>query len=116
MQFLGLTTSFMTSLVWKPWADPKCKIFASLILQNTVCPADRLRKEAGEIVDFTSYVTKHAIHAAQLLFKCSFTIHILVHLEELSWTTQENGVPMHNVKDWWVEIIDKKRLVSGNNP
>jgi hypothetical protein len=34
MQFSGLHISPMPSLVWKPWAPPKCKIFVWLILQN----------------------------------------------------------------------------------
>jgi hypothetical protein len=28
MQFEGLTLSKMPTLVWKPWATPKCKSFA----------------------------------------------------------------------------------------
>jgi hypothetical protein len=28
MQFEGLTLSEMPTLVWKPWATPKCKSFA----------------------------------------------------------------------------------------
>jgi hypothetical protein len=34
MQFLGNITSNMPSLVWKPWAPPKCKTFAWLVIQN----------------------------------------------------------------------------------
>jgi hypothetical protein len=36
MQFLGHAKSSMPSLVWKPWAPPKCKTFAWLIIQNRV--------------------------------------------------------------------------------
>jgi hypothetical protein len=28
LQFMGLTKSPMLSLVWKPWAPPKCRIFS----------------------------------------------------------------------------------------
>jgi hypothetical protein len=44
MQFLGQTFSCMKSLVWKPWAPPKYKTFALLIIQNRVWTADRLQR------------------------------------------------------------------------
>jgi hypothetical protein len=47
MQFLGHTNSAMTSMVWKPWAPPKCKTFAWLVIQNRVWTADRLHKRGG---------------------------------------------------------------------
>jgi hypothetical protein len=44
MQFFGQTKSSITSLVRKPWAPPKCKSFAWLIIQNRVWTADRLQR------------------------------------------------------------------------
>jgi hypothetical protein len=48
MQFLGLITFTMPTLVWKPWAPPKCKTFTWLILQNLVWAADRLEKRGSQ--------------------------------------------------------------------
>jgi hypothetical protein len=44
MQFFGHTKSSMPSLVWKPWASPKCKTFSWLIIQNRVWMEDRLER------------------------------------------------------------------------
>jgi hypothetical protein len=44
MQFLGQTFSCMKSLAWKPWAPPKYKTFALLIIQNRLWTADRLQR------------------------------------------------------------------------
>jgi hypothetical protein len=44
MQFLGHTMSSMPYLVRKPWAPPKCKAFAWLVIQNRVWMVDRLER------------------------------------------------------------------------
>jgi hypothetical protein len=48
MQFFGHTKSSMPSLVWKPWAPPKCKTFAWLIIQNRVWTTDRLERRGWQ--------------------------------------------------------------------
>jgi hypothetical protein len=53
------TNSCMTSLVWKPWAPPKCKTFAWLIIQNRVWMGINYKGEDGQIAKLASFVTKY---------------------------------------------------------
>jgi len=41
-QFLGSVKTDLHLLIWKPWAPPKCKFFAWLIIENRVWMSDRL--------------------------------------------------------------------------
>jgi hypothetical protein len=43
VQFLGHISFAMTTIVWRHWALPKCKICVLLVLQNLVWTADRLQ-------------------------------------------------------------------------
>ena len=44
MQFEGTKAKPFKRIVWEPWAPPKCKFFAWLILQNKEWRADRLQR------------------------------------------------------------------------
>ena len=41
-QFFGHTGRNPCPLIWKPWAPPKCKFFAWLVMRNRVWTSDRL--------------------------------------------------------------------------
>jgi hypothetical protein len=74
MQFVGLTISKMPNLVWKPWASPKCKSFAWLIIQNRVWTADRLQRRGWQNCGTCKLCNQLQDTANHLLFKCRFTI------------------------------------------
>jgi hypothetical protein len=42
LQFAGAVESPFVQLIWKPWATPRCRLFAWLLAQNRLMTADRL--------------------------------------------------------------------------
>jgi hypothetical protein len=52
----------MPSLAWKPWALPKCKIFALLIIQNRMWTTNRLAIRGWQNFGLCSFVTKLKTH------------------------------------------------------
>jgi hypothetical protein len=111
MQFLGHTSSLMPTLVWKPWAPPKCKIFAWLILQNRVWTADRLEKRGWQNCGLCKLCNQVHESGAHLLFKCRFTIRIWRSLKEwlgLSDLEPREWNNITSVKEWWNIAINKK--------
>ena len=72
-QFVGLTYSTNTSMMWKTWAPPKCKFFAWLILQNRVWTADRLFRRGWPNYNLCPLCKQIQKSAAHLLFQCRFT-------------------------------------------
>jgi hypothetical protein len=114
MQFEGHIISHMPSLVWKPWAPPKCKIFAWLILQNRVWTADRLQKRGWPNCGLCKLCNQVQESADHLLFKCRFTVRIWTALK--TWLGLHDVEPtdwqsLRTVKDWWIHGIHKR----GNN-
>ena len=41
-QFIGATRNNFETIIWKPWAPPKCKFFSWLAIHNWIWTADRL--------------------------------------------------------------------------
>ena len=112
MQFLGHTKSSLPSIVWKPWAPPKCKTFAWLIIQNRVWTADRLQRRGWPNCRTCKLCNQVHESASHLLFKCRFTIRV--------WSSVRSWLGLHdvdpsawhsrgNVKEWWTEEIHKQR-------
>lgn len=111
MQFFGHPKSCMPSLVWKPWAPPKCKIFAWLIIQNRVWTADRLQKRGWPNCGTCKLCNQAQESASHLLFKCRFTICVWSRVK--NWLGLQDVNPatwhtMRNVKEWWNEAIHKQ--------
>jgi hypothetical protein len=111
MQFWGHTTSWMTSLVWRPWASPKCKTFAWLVIQNRVWTADRLQKRGWLNCAICKLCNQFQESTSHLLFKCMFTLRVWIHIK--NWLSLNDVDPtswhgMRNIKEWWSEAIHKQ--------
>ena len=111
MQFLGQSNSPLSSLVWKPWAPPKCKIFAWLIIQNRVWTADRLAKRGWPNCGTCKLCNQTQETAAHIFFKCRFTTRIWTTIKV--WLGLHDVDPhswrlMHNVEEWWKMGIHKR--------
>jgi hypothetical protein len=111
MQLLGQTTSLMPSLVWKPWAIPKCKFFAWLALQNRVWTADRLARRGWQNYGLCKLFNQRQESASHLLFKCRFPRRVwkklklwlgLQHIDTTTWHQYRS------VKEWWKEVIHRR--------
>jgi hypothetical protein len=108
MQFEGHIISTMPDMVWRPWAPPKCKLFAWLIIQNRVWTADRLQKRGWPSCVLCKLCNQVQESADHLLYKCRFTTRIWIELKE--WLDLHDVDPRawHNrrtVKEWWTKSI-----------
>jgi hypothetical protein len=110
MQFFGHTKSSMPSLVWKPWAPPKCKTFAWLIIQKRVWTEDRLERRGWQNCGICKLCNQVQESASHMLFKCRFTIQILdkvKHWPGLQDVDPHSWHARRNAKDWWMEEVHK---------
>jgi hypothetical protein len=108
---LGHANSSMPSLVWKPWASPKCKLFSSLVIQNRVWMADRLEKRGWPNCGRCKLCNQVQETASHLLYKCRFTIHIWYNVKEwlgLQDVDPSSWHPMCSITEWWGEMIHKR--------
>ena len=107
-QFISLTSSVMPTLVWKPWAPPKCKLFAWLVLQNRIWTADRLERRGWDNCGRCKLCNRVQESAAHILFQCSFSSRVWIVVK--SWLGMHDIFPsdwriIPTVKDWWEEVI-----------
>jgi hypothetical protein len=111
MQFLGHTCSPMTSMVWKPWATPKCKIFSWLVIQNWVWTADRLHRRGCPNCGRCKLCNQVQESSTQLILYCRYMRRMwtnlktwlgLVDIQPQEWTN------LHSVQAWWREVIQKR--------
>jgi hypothetical protein len=89
MQFLRHPNSPMPSLVWRPWAPLKCKLFAWLIIQYTVWTTNRLEKIGWQNCGQCKLCNQVQESASHILNKCRFTIRV--------WTIVKNWLWLHDV-------------------
>jgi hypothetical protein len=111
MQFLGHTKSSMPSLVWKPWAPPKCKTFAWLIIENRVWRADRLQRRGWPNCGTRKLCNHVQESASHLLFKCRFTIFVWTKVKQwldLQDVDLSSWIARRSVKEWWTQAIHKQ--------
>jgi hypothetical protein len=105
LQFQIHVISLMPSLVWKPWAPPKCKIFAWLIIQNRMCTTYRLYIRGWQNFGLCKLCNQTQDSSTHLLFKCRFTIRVWSTLKVwlvLYDVDPTNWHVMHTVKEWWM--------------
>jgi hypothetical protein len=95
---LGHANSSMPSLVWKPWASPKCKLFSSLVIQNRVWMADRLEKRGWPNCGRCKLCNQVQETASHLLYKCWFTIRIWYNVKE--WLGLQDVDPSSSHPMW----------------
>ena len=106
-----MCSSDLPCLVWKPWAPPKCKIFAWLIIQNRVWTADRLAKRGWPNCGRCKLCNQTQESAAHLSFKCRFSTRVWVAIKD--WLGLHDVDPhgwqnFCNVNEWWTEAIHKR--------
>jgi hypothetical protein len=108
MQFFGLIDSSLYNMVWKPWAPPKVKNHAWLVLQNRLWMADRLRRRGWENCGLCPLCKQTEENNNHLFIHCRFTIRIWELLIE--WlglhgiqTTQWAGL---GIEEWWASLVE----------
>jgi hypothetical protein len=58
MEFKGLTSTTLNTLVWKVWAPPKGKFFARLVMQDNISTADCVARRGWLNWEIFLFVTK----------------------------------------------------------
>jgi hypothetical protein len=91
MEFKGLTSTTLNTLVWKVWAPPKGKFFARLVMQDNISTADCVARRGW--LNWVNFPLCNQVQesAAHLLYKCRFTIRIWE--EILAWCGVQNISP-----------------------
>ncbi|KAK1698698.1 hypothetical protein QYE76_015395 [Lolium multiflorum] len=89
LHFEGQTRSIAPAMIWSPWAPPKCRVFAWLLLQNRLWCADRLQRRQCPNSYFCPMCIRNLETSWHLFFECPFTrsIHYTTALEpqQISW-------------------------------
>jgi hypothetical protein len=111
MQFENLAISPLSTIVWKPWAPPKCNFFAWLILKNRVWMVDRLQKTGWLNSELCKLCNQVQESADNLFFKCQFTIGVWSSLK--AWLDLHDVEPrqwqvMSTVKEWWLKGVHRR--------
>ena len=75
-QFLGSTPCSFTKIVWKSWAPPKCRFFASLVVQNRLWTSDRPAIRGWPHNPLCQLCQCQPETARHILFECRFSKHI----------------------------------------
>jgi hypothetical protein len=94
----------MLSMVWRPWAPPKCNTFAWLVIQNHVWTLDRLHKWGWPNYGLCKLCNQVQESAADLLLHCRFSQIIWINLENwigLVDMQPHNWSTICNMKAWW---------------
>lgn len=106
-QFVEHTAMDYENLIWKPWAPPKCKFFAWLIIRNRIWTSDRLAARGWPRNPYCPLCRRSAESVHHLIVECRFSRRIwyaianLVSLPQLAprlWPTSAS------VKEWWIAL------------
>jgi hypothetical protein len=104
---LQLVESNMNNLVWKPWATPKAKNHAWLVLQNRLWAADRLRKRGWDNYGFCPLCKQTEETNNHFFVHCRFTARIWELIKE--WLGMEGMFPRQwaclSIQDWWYAMV-----------
>jgi len=103
-QFLGSIKTDLHLLIWKPWAPPKCKFFAWLIIENRVWTSDRLAIRGWPRSDVCPLCRTEPESAHHLLVKCRFTKRMWRLIAD--WLNCQQLHPSgwdstYSVNEWW---------------
>ena len=104
-QFLGSVKTDLHLLIWKPWAPPKCKFFAWLIVENRVWMSDRLATRGwlrNNVCSLCCIEPETAHHL--LVVTCRFTKRVWSLIAE--WLHCQQLHPSlwgitRSVSEWW---------------
>ncbi|KAK1668638.1 hypothetical protein QYE76_056797 [Lolium multiflorum] len=70
LQFAGSVQTAFTQLIWKPWATPRCRLFAWLFVQNRLMAADRLLARGWPNGYFCPLCKRNLETATHLFIEC----------------------------------------------
>ena len=72
-QFAGAIRCSFSPIVWKPWAPPKCRFFAWLVVQNWLWTSDRLAMRGWPHQPVCQLCKCQPETARHTLFECRFS-------------------------------------------
>ncbi|KAK1642301.1 hypothetical protein QYE76_060106 [Lolium multiflorum] len=73
LQFVGSVQTAFVQLIWKPWATPRCRLFAWLFVQNRLMTADRLLAHGWPNGYFCPLCMRNLQTATHLFIECPFS-------------------------------------------
>lgn len=73
LQFQGSVQTAFVQLIWKPWATPRCRLFAWLLVQNRLMTADRLLARGWPNGYFCPLCMRNLETATHLFTECPFS-------------------------------------------
>jgi exonuclease III len=110
-QFIGATYTNFPTIIWKPWAPPKCKFFSWLAIQNRIWTADRLQARNWPNQGTCTLCRAQAETGIHLFKECRFVRRIWK--EIASWAQNERlhpeaWPPSDSLHSWWTNLANTK--------
>ncbi|XP_072151401.1 uncharacterized protein [Setaria viridis] len=119
-QFFGSTNTNFETIIWKPWAPPKCKFFSWLAIQDRIWTADRLQRRGWASNPNCALCEATQETGLHMFTACNYTRNVWAQLS--AWTRcpaidPECWTPHDALHDWWTalagaQVANKKGLRS----
>jgi hypothetical protein len=104
IQFVGRHKKPATTPIWKARAEPKCRIFAWILLQHKILTANNLAKRVWPHNPLCQLCNLSAETLTHLCLECPFTQNVWIHLTSQLGRQDLQVFTSHTPNGWWKRL------------